>query len=354
MAKKRGNPPPLRTLALRAVCASWHSGVDLGSVPVTLCFVVWERLRALRAGDSMTLSCAEMYPWVRSKWQLESLDLGDSREWLTDASMNALCYVLSLRSISLVGARVSDAGMGFLVRQQALRELDLSWCSALGDAFLHHLVPLAGSMVSLNLTGTAITDAGLPTVLQLTSLQRLGLGNTAITDKGMDYLTYYSRYTSAGPQGLHSLECLSLACTAITDVGLLKLCATQGGVVFKKLRLLVLSSTNGLSGRAVNEVRLKYKLSSPLPNTPRTLALTNRDAMMGESWLTRISPADERRPSSAKRFADGQGADREASWLVDGLVEYIRQFTNETHAASYPSVGAPPASAKRKYGDATR
>ena len=133
-------------------------------------------------------------------------------------------------------------------------------------------------------------------------------------------------YKRQQQQGVPELEWLSLASTSVTDAGLLKLCAIQGGVVLKKLRLLVLSSTHALSGKAVNEVRLKYKFIAPLPNTPRTLASTNRDAMLGEAWLTRIAPADDRR-ATASRLVDARPV--EASWVDDGLKHYMHRFAQE-------------------------
>lgn len=353
--------PALRTLAVRALLSSWHAGVDLERVPSALAFELYDRLRARGAGEggAQPVSCAELYPFVRSKWQVDSLDLSDCRDWLVDTSMNSLCYVPSLRGLALIGcARLSDAGMSCLRSLPVLTDLDVSWCSGLTDGALQHLAHLAGSLRSLNLTGTAITDAGIPAVLQLRGLQRLGLGSTAIRDLGMDYLTYYTRYPAAGQQqGVHELEWLSLMGTAITDVGLLKLCATQGGIVFKKLRLLVLSSTPGLSTKAVNEVRLKHKFMAPLPNAPRTLASTNRDAMLGEAWLTRISPADDRR-TAASRSVDGRPS--ESSWVEEGLRHLVLRFTQETAGAQSRAHRAPgglaivaelaePVGAKRKH-----
>jgi hypothetical protein len=331
--------PTFRTIVLDSVCSTWHPAYDLGHVPSSLAFLVYERLHARGAADgSRPVTCSELYPFVRSHWQLRSLDLTDCREWLVDHSLGALNYVLTLSMFTLIGAlQVSDAGMAFLGRQRSLVEVDVSWCAGLSDSFLAHLMHLKATLRSLNVTGLPrITDAGVGAVIQLVGLQRLGLGSTSVTDQALDYITYYSRYPSPGQPGLQHLEWLSLAGTRITDTGLGKLCATQGGVVFKKLRLLGLSSTSGVGGRAVNDVRLKYGLIAPLPNAPRTLASTNRDAMLGEAWQTRTAPADDRK-QLAGRLLDGRPV--EASWLEDGIRRYMRQFMREMMAQ--PGVAAP-------------
>jgi hypothetical protein len=317
---------PLRSLALKALCGSWHPAVDLRAVPNPLAFAIYERLRA----QSSPLACASLYPFVAWKWQLSSLDLSDCRDWIQDHSLAALNYIASLETFALVGsALVRDLGMGFLARQRSLREVDVSWCPGVTDAFLRNFGHLSGTLRALNLTGTGVTDAGISSLLPLVGLQRLGLGSTALSDTGMEYLTYYSRYATPGQPGLHQLEWLSLASTRITDSSLGKLCAVQGGVVFKKLRLLVLGSNPCVGGRAVSEVRLKYKFIAPLPNAPRTLASTNRDAMMGEQWITRIAPSDDRKQAASRQL---DSCPSEADWLADGLKHYVLRYTHEAGA----------------------
>ncbi|MCA9291948.1 MAG: hypothetical protein KDA25_12520 [Phycisphaerales bacterium] len=78
------------------------------------------------------------------------------------------------------------------------------------DADLELLVPLADHVVWLNLSRTAITDAGLGPVASMTRLQRLRLDQTAITDAGL-----------ARVRELTSVESLNLFETKVTDAGLL-------------------------------------------------------------------------------------------------------------------------------------
>ena len=61
----------------------------------------------------------------------------------------------------------------------------------------------------LNLAGTAVTDAGLPTLAAMPNLQRLRLERTKVTDAGMTHLAKLAK-----------LEYLNLYGTEITEAGL--------------------------------------------------------------------------------------------------------------------------------------
>lgn len=80
-----------------------------------------------------------------------------------------------------------------------------------GDVGDDHLKPLANMplLVSVNLRGTKITNAGLVHLKDVKSLKRLHLEKTAITDEGLANLS-----------GLENLEYLNLYGTAVTDAGL--------------------------------------------------------------------------------------------------------------------------------------
>eukprot|EP00966_Prymnesium_polylepis_P086833 2009657-Prymnesium_polylepis.1 len=71
-----------------------------------------------------------MYPFVRTCWQVEALDLSDGGKWLLDLSLGALRYAPSLRSVRLTACRfVSDDGLAFAPGLQ-LHTLDVSWTQA--------------------------------------------------------------------------------------------------------------------------------------------------------------------------------------------------------------------------------
>ena len=84
--------------------------------------------------------------------------------------------------------------------------------AAVGDAQLSALVPLAASVISLELQQTKVSDAGLAALTPFIHLRRLQLQNTALSDAGL------------APLGkLASLETLNLNATGVTDDGLQQL-----------------------------------------------------------------------------------------------------------------------------------
>jgi hypothetical protein len=78
-----------------------------------------------------------------------------------------------------------------------------------GDAELARLVPLASQVTWLSLTGTRVTDAGLPVLEKFANLTRLHLDRTHVTDAGLRHLA-----------GLTRLEYLNLYGSGVTDAGL--------------------------------------------------------------------------------------------------------------------------------------
>jgi hypothetical protein len=104
----------------------------------------------------------------------------------TDADLELLEGLTSLRSLNLYGTRITDAG-------------------------LVHLTALTG-MQALQLNSTAITDAGLQHLRGLTRLKQLGLYQTEVSDGGLVYL-----------KSMAELEELSLSGPKITDQGLAQL-----------------------------------------------------------------------------------------------------------------------------------
>ncbi len=104
------------------------------------------------------------------------------------------------------------------------------------DDALTRLAPL-GEVVSLNLRGTRITDAGLVHLKNLTGLRRLHLERTLVNDEGIAHLS-----------GLVKLEYLNLYGTKVTDKALTHLTG------LKNLRQLYLWQTKVTAG-GVDELR---------------------------------------------------------------------------------------------------
>mmetsp|Transcript_7235 Transcript_7235/g.16915 ORF Transcript_7235/g.16915 Transcript_7235/m.16915 type:complete len:357 (-) Transcript_7235:198-1268(-) len=329
MSTRTHEVPPLRKLVAVELCRTWSSARYLGGLPIELSKLLWAELKAQHAKEGVPIACATMYPLVRDIWRVEALDLSDSGKWITNASMQALSYISSLRSLRLTACRfLTDEGLPALVGLQ-LHTLDVSW-SLVSDAGTACLARIP-SLTSLNLTGLdRLTDRGVASLLSLAGLRRLALACTGITDLSLDYLTYYLRYPDAatGSRGLAEMEWLELSNTRLTDTGVGKLVAVleEGkpyGKVFKKLEYLALSMTNGVGPSAVRQVRVKYGFDTPLPNAQRTLAKSNAVALEARDWVIRFLPTKDRQLPPPTR-----------NWEQSRLVNYVAQFTKEMASAN--------------------
>ncbi len=108
-----------------------------------------------------------------------------------------------------------------------------------GDSGLDALAPVAENIVSLDLARTAVTDAGLAKVANMTQLKELRLDNTGVTDAGLDHL-----------KGLAQLEYLNLYGSKVTDTGIQKLAG------LKNLKALYVWQT-GVTKAGVAQLRGK-------------------------------------------------------------------------------------------------
>jgi len=310
----------LRQLAVSKLCASWHANRYLGQLPLDLAKLVWAELKSQRAASGAQLSCSDMFPLVRDLWHAECLDFSDCGRWITNSSLQALGYIRSLRSVRLTACRfITDDGLVFLP-SLPLHTIDVSW-TPVSDVGMGAIAQCA-SLTSLNLTGLdRLTDRGVASLLKLTSLRRLALACTNITDAALDYLTYYSRYPDAatGSHGLSELAWLELSNTrvAVLEDG------KPYGKVFKKLEYLALSMTSGVGPSAVRQVRTKYGFDTPLPNAQRTLAKSNAVALDARDWVIRFMPTKDRQLQPPAR-----------SWEQSRLVNYVAQYTKEMAAAA--------------------
>jgi len=335
----------LDKLAMQAFVQRWHYTRSLENVPAELAKVVWLAVKDEQGRLGNPVTCSVMFPFVRSPWRIESLDLSDSGKWIVDSSLKALQYVPTLRDVRLTACRfITDEGLSFAPLLPTLNTLDVSWTQVSDAAVSSHLTRCNASLTSLNLTGcSGLTDRGVSSLLGLVYLRRLSLACTGITDAALDYLTYYTRYPDAGRAGLgvSLLERLELSNTRITDTGVGKLVAIMDedgkpyGKVFKALEYLALSMTNGVGPAAVRQVQNKYELDTPLPNAQRTLAKSNAVALDARDWVIRFNPTKDRQlPAVAKRsFEQGR------------VLHYVATYTKEMDAANAAlarSGGLPP------------
>jgi hypothetical protein len=128
----------------------------------------------------------------------------------TDADLEALRDLATLRTLNLFGTRITDAGLKSVGVLSGLQSLDLN-DTAVTDAGLQHLQRLA-QLKELRLYHTQVSDDGLSCLHGLTGLQNLTLSGARISDRGLmqlkslhnlkQVLLYQTRVTAAGVQEL--------------------------------------------------------------------------------------------------------------------------------------------------------
>ena len=131
-----------------------------------------------------------------------------ARTWATDADIERLATVKTLKKLDLSLTYVSDAGAEALGNLGQLEELNLFAAEFITDAAVAFLRGNANLRV-LNLRGTDVTDTSLEYIGRLTNLRSLDISFTQISDVGMEHLA-----------SLSQLEDLNLGATKISGVGL--------------------------------------------------------------------------------------------------------------------------------------
>lgn len=231
--------------------------------------------------------------------------IGLGAETLTDEDLKRL-EGLHLRTLTLTGTQVTDAGLAYLQRVPQLDYLVLNHCPRISlsdvsglrhvkalslrdtpaisegalklleklpnlsqldigenrqftDRALTHIATLK-KLTLLALDSTDISDAGLKHLAPLDGLYTLNLASTAITDAGLKHLSAHDALfdlnlasTAISDDGLKHLApldlyALNLNSTAISDAGLKQLASHDG------LRRLSLNGT-GVTEQGVEELR---------------------------------------------------------------------------------------------------
>ena len=131
-----------------------------------------------------------------------------ARSWATDADLEPIATVKTLKRLDLSLTYVSDRGIERLKALDQLEDLNLYAAEFITDAAIaflrgHH------RLQSLNLRGTDVTDTSLAYIGTLTNLRSLDISFTQITDVGLEHLA-----------SLPLLEELYLGGDKISGVGL--------------------------------------------------------------------------------------------------------------------------------------
>lgn len=140
--------------------------------------------------------------------------------------------VEAIQKVEAAGASLLPIASGV----SSYRFTALNVAKEFGDAGLDALLPVAESIVSLDLARTQVTDAGLAKVAKMSALKELRLDNTGIGDAGLvhlsglknlEYLNVYgSKVTDGGIQnlaGLSNLKALYVWQTGVTKAGVAQL-----------------------------------------------------------------------------------------------------------------------------------
>jgi internalin A len=136
--------------------------------------------------------------------QLRFLNLTRSRI----ADLSFLPPLPALISLDLDGAPVDSPQLAFLSKASNLEILGLSLTNV-DDTGLTKLEGFKRTLKRLRLSGTKITDAGIPSLLILENLEILDLADTKVTDATLDRIT-----------GFKNLKTFDVKGATITDVGL--------------------------------------------------------------------------------------------------------------------------------------
>jgi hypothetical protein len=136
------------------------------------------------------------------------VDVSLARTWATDADIERIAGLKSLKRLDLSLTYISDRGAERLKALDQLEELNLFAAEFITDAAMAFL---RGNrqLKTLNLRGTDVTDTSLAYVAELSQLKSLDISFTQITDVGLEHLA-----------SLAQLEELNLGGNKISGAGL--------------------------------------------------------------------------------------------------------------------------------------
>ncbi|RPI57090.1 MAG: hypothetical protein EHM55_03075 [Acidobacteria bacterium] len=124
-----------------------------------------------------------------------------ARTWATDADVERVSAIKTLKKLDLSLTYVSDKGAEALGKAAQLEELNLFTAEFITDAAIAFLRGNTNLRV-LNLRGTDVTDISLEYVSQLTNLRSLDISFTQIGDVGMEHLAPLSQLEELNVGGM--------------------------------------------------------------------------------------------------------------------------------------------------------
>ena len=130
--------------------------------------------------------------------QIVSLDLAST--WITDADLEPVGQISSLRKLNLAHTKITDVGIEHLKPLENVVELNLYYAEYLTDTALAHLRGWKQLEV-LNLRGVRLTSQAFEHLAQLTSLRSLDIAFTEVEDDGFEQLSALTKLESLAAGG---------------------------------------------------------------------------------------------------------------------------------------------------------
>ncbi|SIN81955.1 hypothetical protein SAMN05444166_1082 [Singulisphaera sp. GP187] len=118
-----------------------------------------------------------------------------------------LAQMNAIKSLHLVGIRITDKGFDTINRIQCLEELVIARSPWVSNADIARIETL-NHLKSISIENSKVTDAGLASLAKLKNLEYLNIQNTGATDAGLVYL-----------KGLTKLKEMWVEGTRITEDG---------------------------------------------------------------------------------------------------------------------------------------
>jgi hypothetical protein len=109
------------------------------------------------------------------------------RTWATDEDLNDVARIKTLKRLDLSFTLITDKGVKQLQQLRQLEDLNLETVEALTDASMNYVKNIP-SLRRLNVRGVDITDVGMPAIAQMTGLRSLDLSHTMLEDVGLENL----------------------------------------------------------------------------------------------------------------------------------------------------------------------
>lgn len=164
---------------------------------------------SLRKDDAAPSSAISRVSWLRrAALMATAITLTAVTQAADEAKGPSPAVTEVIKKVEAAGASLLPISSG----ASTYRFTALNVAKEFGDAGLDMLMPIADSLISVDLARTQVTDAGVAKIAKFTKLKELRLDNTGIGDAALEHL-----------KGLAQLEYLNVYGSKVTDAGLQKL-----------------------------------------------------------------------------------------------------------------------------------